>query len=139
LFLQEYLRPEWLQSTLVVGLVREYFPKGLEPGRGAGENGSGGERLAGAGRERLIDAISRAHPSIRDYFAYVLLDFALADPSLEEMPVGRAFEFAGEMQLTDAYDPIYKKELQLSDKKWQQHRQKVLEAYAKASKDQSIL
>ena len=155
LFLQEYLRPKWLRSTLVMGLVREYFPGGLEMGRdnggarsvGRGSEGSdsgfGGVRSGDgdglAGRERLIDTLTGAHSSIRDYFAYVLLDFALADPSLEEMPAGRAFEFAGEMQLTAAYDPIYKKELQLSDKKWQQHKQKVFEAYATAAKDQSIL
>jgi hypothetical protein len=123
LFLQEYLRPKWLQSTLVMGLAREYFPGGLEMGR---DNG---------GVDRLIDTLTGAHSSIRDYFAYMLLDFALADPSLEEMPAGRAFEFAEEMQLTAAYDPIYKKELQLSDKKWQQHKQKVFEAYATAAKD----
>lgn len=149
LFLQEYLRPKWLQSTLVMGLVREYFPGGLEVGRGmgagqsagvgpssGGEDGGfgGGGGLAETDRERLIDTITGAHPSIRDYFAYVLLDFALADPSLEDMPAGRAFEFAGEMQLTAAYDPIYKKELQLSDKKWQQHKQKVLDAYTHGNK-----
>ena len=158
LFLQEYLRPKWLQSTLVMGLVREYFPGGLvvgrdmEPGRSAGaergsgvargfggEHGSVGDEGGSGGAHRLIDTLTDAHPSIRDYFAYVLLDFVLADPSLEEMPAGRAFAFAGEMQLTAAYDAIYKKELQLSDKKWQQHKQKVLEAYATAAKDQSIL
>jgi len=141
LFLQEYLRPKWLQSTLVMGLVREYFPGGIEVGpsmgggmdRGSGKIG-GGDADDLAGRERLIDTITGAHPSIRDYFAYVLLDFVLADPSLEEMPAGRAFEFAGEMQLTAAYDPIYKKELQLSDKKWQQHKQKVLDAYTHGNK-----
>jgi hypothetical protein len=164
LFLQEYLRPKWFQSTLVMGLAREYFPVGLaaglaverSPGGGDGTGpgdsagGAGGSDsadsgdgtdsgLAEADRERLIDAITSAHPSIRDYFSYLLLDFVLADPSLEEMPAGRAFEFAGEMQLSAVFDPIYKKELQLSDKKWQQYRQKVLEAYAKAVKDQSIL
>ncbi len=150
LFLQEYLRPKWMQSTLVMGLVREYFPEGLEVGRsagvgqgpdmerGAGESGRGsggvGDVDEPAGRERLIDALTGTHPSIREYFSYVLLDFALADPSLEEMPAGRAFEFAGELQLTAAYDAIYKKELQLSDKKWQQHKQKVLDAYTHGNK-----
>ncbi|HEY4288936.1 MAG TPA: M48 family metalloprotease [Puia sp.] len=147
LFLQEYLRPEWMQSTLVMGLVREYFPNGLAAervrggvgiGQGDGTGGSirgedGGE-VAEIGRDRLVDTITGAHSSIRDYFAYVLLDFALADPSLEEMPAGRAFEFAGEMQLTAAYDPLYKKELQLSEKKWQQHKQKVLDVYTHGNK-----
>lgn len=135
LFLQEYLRPKWFQSTLVMGLAREYFPMGKEGGAGRSENGGGEAGLSEASRERLLDIITGAHPSIRDYFAYVLLDFVLADPSLEEMPAGRAFEFAEEMQLTAAYDLVYKKELQLSDKKWQQHKQRVHEAYANAAKD----
>jgi hypothetical protein len=51
------------------------------------------------------------------------------------MPAGRAFEFAGEMQLSNVYDAIYKKELQLNDKKWLQHKQKVQKAYAELPKD----
>ena len=123
-FLQEYLRPAWFRSALVEGLAREYFPKlSFAPGDQD---------------PALADRIAGAHPSIQDYFAYVLLDFVLADPSLEEMPAGRAFEFAGEMQLTAAFEPAYKKELQLSDKKWQQHKQKVREAYARGNKDRSL-
>jgi hypothetical protein len=102
-----------------MGLASEYFPDMRLVGGDSGE----------ADREKLVDAIAGAHSSIRDYFAYVLLDFALADPSLEEMPAGRAFAFAAEMQLTTIYETVYKKELQLSDKKWQQHKQKVQAAY----------
>jgi len=120
-FLSQYLCPSWFRSTLVEGLAKEYFPK---ISFGATTDPSG-----------LAERIAGAHPSIRDYFAYVLLDFVLADPSLEEMPAGRAFEFAAEMQLTTAFEPVYKKELQLSDKKWQQHKQKVHEAYAGGAKD----
>jgi hypothetical protein len=83
----------------------------------------------------LAAAIAGMHPDIRTYFGYVLLDFALADPSLEEMPAGRALEFAGEMRLSDVYDTICKKELQLNDKKWQQQKEKLLNAYAGLSKD----
>ena len=121
-FLREYLRPSWFRTTLVEGLAKEYFPKISFAAPEAEE-------------PDLADRIAASHPSIRDYFAYVLLDFVLADPSLEEMPAGRAFEFAGEMQLTTTFEPVYKKELQLSDKKWQQHRQKVHEAYASSAKD----
>jgi len=139
-FLQEYLRPAWFRSTLVEGLAKEYFPKisfggvpgGEDPAVGPGVAGSG---VSDAGVTALAERIAASHSSIRDYFAYVLLDFVLADPSLEEMPAGRAFEFAGEMLLTTAFEPVYKKELQLSDKKWQQHKQKVHEAYAGGAKD----
>jgi Peptidase family M48 len=120
-FLQEYLRPGWMRSTLVTALERQYFPDAVG--------------LAGGAPAQLQEAIAGLHPDIRTYLGYVLLDFALADPSLGDMPAGRAFEFAGEMQLSDVYDAIYKKELQLNDKKWLQHKQRVQKAYAELPKD----
>ena len=133
-FLQEYLRPEWMRSTLVTALERQYFPN---PGETAADPGAAGQEEANQERSaaQLQEAIAGLHPDIRTYLGYVLLDFALADPSLEDMPAGRAFEFAGEMQLSDVYDAIYKKELQLNDKKWLQHKQKVQKAYAELPKD----
>jgi hypothetical protein len=133
-FLQEYLKPEWMRSTLVTALERQYFANGGSPSEADGRAQSvpGPEE---SGAAQLQEAIAGLHPDIRTYFAYVLLDFALADPSLEDMPAGRAFEFAGEMQLSDVYDTICKKELQLNDKKWLQHKQKVQKAYAELPKD----
>jgi hypothetical protein len=120
-FLQEYLRPEWMRTTMITGLRQQYFPRD-EPG-------------SGRPPEELAAAIAGMHPDIRTYFGYVLLDFALADPSLEEMPAGRALEFAGDMRLSDIYETIFKKELQLNDKKWLQEKEKLLKAYAELSKD----
>jgi hypothetical protein len=138
-FLQEYLRPGWMRSTLVTALERQYFPN---PGGPAADQSAVNRNAAAQeeaaqdrGAAHLQEAIAGLHPDIRTYFGYVLLDFALADPSLEDMPAGRAFEFAGEMQLSDVYDTICKKELQLNDKKWLQHKQKVQKAYAELPKD----
>ncbi len=116
-FLQAYLRPKWFQSTLVTSLAKEYFPDLSldEP------------TLSTA---QLTARIAPAHPGIKEYFAYILLDFALVDPSLEEIPSGRAFQFAEEMQLSAVYDPIARKELQLSEKKWPYYKQQTLAAYA---------
>jgi hypothetical protein len=120
-FLKEYLRPEWMRTTMITALHQQYFSRE--------------ETRSGRPPEELAAAIAGMHPDIRTYFGYVLLDFALADPSLEEMPAGRALEFAGEMRLSDVYDTICKKELQLNDKKWQQQKEKLLNAYAGLSKD----
>jgi len=115
-FLESFLRPEWLRTELIMGLRQQYFPRA--------------ETRAGRPAEQLAAEIGGMHPEIRTYFGYVLLDFALADPSLEEMPAGRALEFAGEMKLADEYDTICRKELQLNDKKWQQQKEKLRKAYA---------
>ena len=141
-FLREYLRPDWMRSTLVTALERQYFPEERTRERAADARSDSSVREVGGvpadqerGAAQLQEAIAGLHPDIRAYFGYVLLDFALADPSLEDMAAGRAFEFAGEMQLSDVYDAIYKKELQLNDKKWLQHKQKVQKAYAELPKD----
>jgi hypothetical protein len=145
-FLQEYLRPAWIRSTLVMALEQQYFQtSGKTRERAAnaansvfGQDGGSADSASGSSmREpaQLQETLAGLHPDIRTYFGYVLLDFALADPSLEDMPAGRAFEFAAEMQLSDVYDTICKKELQLNDKKWLQHKQKVQKAYAELPKD----
>lgn len=79
--------------------------------------------------EKLVETIGAAHQSVKDYLAYILLDFALVDTTLEEIPSGWAFQFAEDMQLKESHDAIIKKELKLSDKKLQQHKQKMLNAY----------
>jgi hypothetical protein len=97
-FLQEYLRPDWFRTTLVTALERQYFP----------DTGHEMQDAAGREPEHLREAIAGLPPDIRRYFGYVLLDFAIADPALEDKSAGRAFEFAGEMKLSDIYDGVWK-------------------------------
>jgi hypothetical protein len=141
-FLQLYLSPPWFHSTLVKDLAGQYFPAGITSDKAAStaeRSGSPQQEPGSAGpsvREQITATISVAHDSVKEYFSYLLLDFALVDPSLEEAPSGRAFQFAEEMQLAAPYASIVKKELQLSDKKLQQYRQQVLTAYAAVNSNQ---
>jgi hypothetical protein len=74
--------------------------------------------------------IETTHTSVKDYLGYLLLDFALLDPSLEEIPFGWAFQFSEDISLKEAFNSIVKKEMKYSDKKLQQHRAKTLSAFA---------
>lgn len=114
--LQLFLKPKWFQSTMVIGQARQYFA-----------DFSMDEKALL--NEKLVEFTGTAHQSIKDYLSYVLLDFALLDPSLEEIPAGWAFQFAEDMQLKETYDAIIKKEMKLSDKRLSQYKQKVLSAY----------
>ena len=87
--------------------------------------------------EKLIGTLANAHSSVKDYLGYVLLDFALVDSTLEEIPAGWAFQFAEDAQLKETYDAIVKKELKLSDKKLQQHKQKMLAAYYEVKENEA--
>lgn len=115
-FLQLLLKPKWFQTTMVISQAKQYF-----------SDFSWNENAVLS--EKLIDTIGKAHSSIKDYLGYILLDFALVDPSLEEVPSGWAFQLAEDVQLKEHYDAIVKKEMKLSDKKLQQHKQKMLNAY----------
>ena len=60
-----------------------------------------------------------------------MLDFALVDGALEQIPFGWAFQFAESTQMKEVFDAIVKKELQLSDKKLQLHKQNTMSAWYK--------
>jgi len=115
-FLQLFLKPKWFQSTMVISLAKQYFT-----------NFSFTENSLLT--EQLLSKVEKAHQSIKDYLGYVLLDFALADPALEEIPLGWSYQFAEDLHLKDTFDNIIKKEMKLSDKKLGQHKQKQLAAY----------
>jgi hypothetical protein len=117
-FMQLLLKPNWFRSTLVTSLARQYF---------ADFTYSDSIVID----EAFIETISQSHTSIRDYLGYIMLDFALVDGELEQIPFGWAFQFAETMQMKDVFDAIVKKELQLSDKKLQQHKQKTMAAWYK--------
>jgi hypothetical protein len=115
-FLQLYLKPNWYRSILVSSQTKQYFPDFVW-----NENVLLDEIFRGK--------IEKADASVKNYLSYVLLDFALVDNGLEAIPFGWAFQFAEDVNLKETFDYVVKKELKLSEKKLQQHKQKTLAAY----------
>lgn len=123
-FLQLFLKPRWIQTTLVIGLARQYFADFTWD-------------EAAVLDASFIEKLTGLHSSIKDYLAYVLFDFVMADPSLEQVPAGWAFQFAEDAQLKEQLDAIVRKEGKLSEKKLQQHKQKSLAAYYAVKENES--
>ncbi|MCW3110939.1 MAG: peptidase Ste24p [Segetibacter sp.] len=123
-FLQLYLKPKWFQTSMVIGLAKQYF-----------SDFSWKEDVLLS--EKMIEDISTAHSSVKDYLGYILLDFCLLDPTLEDIPVGWSFQFAEDVQLKEVFDQIIKKELKFSDKKLQQHKAKMLAAYYEVKENEA--
>jgi hypothetical protein len=115
-FLQLFLKPKWMQTTFLISQAKNYFNDLIL---------DDAILLSPAFAEKT----GAMHSSIKDYLCYVLLDFVLADPSLEEIPFGWAFQFAEDLQLKEAFEATVKKELKFSDKKLLQHRNKTLAAF----------
>jgi len=120
-----YLHPEWFRTEPVKSLAAQYFPKFSWEKIERSEGGVGGVKT-------FLDG---AHGSIREYFAYVLLDFALADPDLEDVPAGYALQLAETCGLTDVFEAALKKELSYSDKQWERQRQQMTAAYLSLKED----
>lgn len=120
-----YLRPKWMRTAPVMSLAREYFPEFSW-------------EKEGTALESVKPFLDGAHSSIREYFAYVLLDFALADPELEDAPAGYALQLAETYGLTEVFEPIIKKEMSYSDKQWERQRQQMKAAYASLKDDDHV-
>lgn len=52
--------------------------------------------------------------SVDEYFAYVLLDFAVVDPALGEVALAHVLKTATDLELRDAIGPLARKELKLT-------------------------
>jgi hypothetical protein len=123
-FILEYLRPGWIRTPPVTALAFAYFAdltweeadvrdRADTEGEAAAEPGSadGGEKadrnFSDSARKRLAEGLAGAHGSVRDYFAFVLLDLVMADASLEERSANRARAFAADLQLADSFGHLY--------------------------------
>lgn len=124
-FLQLFLKPIWFQTVLVLSHARQFFPNFV-----LDENAMLDEAL--------LQSLTDAHPSLKEYLSYLLLDFVLVDASLEVVPFGWAFQFAEEAQLKDTFDAIVKKEFKFTDKKLQQHKQKTVAAYHEVKESAAV-
>lgn len=114
--LKLFLKPKWIQSSLVISQARQYFTD---------FSWADAVMLEADFRHK----VTTAHASVKEYACYILLDFTMVDPALEDVPTGWAFQFAEDLGLKETFDDVMKRELKFSDKKLQQHKQKTLAAY----------
>ncbi len=61
----------------------------------------------------LSQQIADAPPSIKQYVAYLLLDFATSDRECEDFPLAMALELAHRFSLSDSFQEFAKKEMRL--------------------------
>lgn len=100
-----------LQSPELLNLFNQYFPA---------------EKINPAPLPE--PALAAYDSSCRDYLAYILLDFAMADKETEEQVLERAFVLAKATGLTDNLTAVLRKELKLSTKKYNERFKKITEA-----------
>lgn len=95
--LEQLLRPVWFQSPAVLGHARCFFPD-FKPAPQS---------------DPEFALPTEPDPKLREYLCYVLLDFATADPELNELPMAAALQFARSQNLEVQFEKLAAKELKL--------------------------
>ena len=121
------LKPKWIRTTEVMSLAQQYQSEFIH-----------NDKIEIT--EELVNKIGIVSKSVKEYFSYILLDFALVDPSLEDLPMGVAFQLAENLGLKDCFNDAVKKELKLTSRKLLDLQNKTTKALAevKESKDEHI-
>jgi hypothetical protein len=99
------LKPKWAQSEYCNALYKQYFTN------------------SAIGSDAFIDAvfklkIENSRKNLKEYYAYVMLDFALCDSDLKEAFIGHILDIAEQLSLQEEMKTILKKELNLTEKNY---------------------
>jgi hypothetical protein len=111
--LDAMLASAFLRSEPMVGHARLFFADYEAPASGATGEAEGLAAQVAA----IVDQ------PLRDFLAYVLLDFVVADPALEDVPLAAALGIAERLGLGERFAEIARRELKLTKK--QLDRQKM--------------
>lgn len=118
------LKPKWIRTTAVMSLSKQ-FKNNFIPD----------DKIVIS--DKLVNAINTSSKSVKEYLSYVLLDFALVDPTLENLPMGVAFQLAENLGLKDSFNEAVKKELKLGVRKLAELQEKVSKALAEVKESKA--
>lgn len=79
-----------------------------------------------------VDVPSPLDSSMERYFGYLLLDFAAADPTLEDLPLAAAVLLSRELRVEETFLAVVSKELKRKKRELEKLREKAEEIVAKA-------
>lgn len=102
----QFLRPRALRSDALLACARQFFPDAAP---------------ADAPDDALHEAIAAA-PGVHDYVAAVLLDLAVADRTLDDVPLAQALVLAAELDLPDAFERLATKALKMTKRQFAKAR-----------------
>ena len=111
------LRPKWFQTPATLGHAKLFFDD---------------FRPAGNYDPSLSDALKFSDTKLREYLCYVLLDFAKADPELDEMPLAAALELSRQLELDAQFEKLAAKELKMRVRDVRRIKEQAVEMLAKA-------
>ena len=110
---------KWMQADATVAHARLYFPDFVP--------------VSDARDDALAGEIAASDASIRDYCCYLMLDFAAANPTLEDLPLAHALRLAEPMDLRGRLEELANRELRVTKKALQALRESGADLLARAA------
>jgi hypothetical protein len=95
--LETLFRPKWFQTPATLGHAKLFF-ENFQPANGDAPQ---------------IDDLKSVDAKLSEYLCYVLLDFAKADPELEELPLAAALELSRQLEFDLQFEKLAAKELKM--------------------------
>lgn len=125
-FIHLIIKPNWMRTGKILNLSQQYFEHHFSE-----ENKSA---------EDLNLLLEKTGVSIKNYFCYVLLDFAKVDSDMEGLALGHAFELAEVLNLKKEFEKIVRKEFKMNGRDFKALQEKVVKEVAQMqeSKDESL-
>lgn len=96
--LEHLLQPKWFQTDAALGHAKLFFDD---------------FRATPPADPGTLEELKFSDPKLREYLCYLLLDFAAADPELDELPLAAALELAKQLEIDTLFEKLAAKELRL--------------------------
>ncbi len=115
--LEQFLQPKWFQTPAVLGHAKLFFDD-VQP--------------AATRDASVFDGLKLSDPKLREYFCYLLLDFATVDPELDDMPLAAALDLSRQLDLEAQFERLAAKELKMKVRDVRKLKEQAAEMLAKA-------
>ena len=124
--IQFVTKPNWMKTGKVQNLAKQYL-----------ENKT---NKTNSTVEEFTKELETCSSSIKNYFCYLLLDFAKVDSDMEGVALGHCLELSEIFGIKDEFEKIVRKEFKLSARDFKKLQEKVTEEVSqmKESKDESL-
>jgi hypothetical protein len=93
-----FLQPKWFQTAATLGHAKLFFAD-FQPEKAR-------DALA-------LDVFKSGRPGLQEYCCYLLLDFATADPELEDLPLAAALDLSRQLGFDAQFEKLAARELKM--------------------------
>lgn len=120
--IEHFLAPAWIRTGTILAHAKQFFED-------FDSSHCGVRNL-----DELKTTLAAGDDAFRDYFCYVLLDFATSDADLDESPFAAALLFARELELEDRFATVAGKDLRMTKRQFESIRKNAAAIVAEAER-----